>query len=180
MKGPLDIVRELLGNGVPHEVVHLPRRIESAHELPEVLGLPASACVVVTLYDTDAGPGAVAHLAGATLNLGAVARSFGARTVLIADATTASLATDFSAALVAPVALPADLPLVVDAAVAGAEVVYTATGDPGTALKVHGGDLLRVIRARVAVLSAAPAVGLPAARPAPVEETSPAARASSA
>lgn len=184
MKGPLDITRELLNHGVPHEVVHLPRRIESAHELAEALGLPAAACVVVTVYDSDAGPGAVAHLSGATLNVGAVARALGARTVLVADATAASLATDFTAALVPPVALPPDLPFVMDAAIGGTEVVYTATGDPGTALKVHGGDLLRVTRARVAALSAAPAIGLPAGppavRPAPVEETTPPARASSA
>ena len=167
VKGPLDVHHELLDAGIAHEIVHLPRRIVAADELPEALGVPSGACVVVRVFDSDVGPAAVVAPAGAVLNLGAVAAALGATTLREAGAQRVSQTTDFTGALVAPVGLPADLTVLADAALATHDVLYAPTGDGGTALKVHPGDLLRVIAARVDSLTSRAAVAMPRPRDLP-------------
>ena len=153
MLGPSDVRRELLAAELPHEFVRLPRRIASADELPDVLDQPASSCVVVRVYETDRGRRAVLVPAGTMPDPVALARATGARVIGLASATGTSLCTDFTATLVAPVCLPRDLPVLADASLARSDVVYTATGDGGTALRIRPVDLLLHTSARVDALT---------------------------
>lgn len=149
MLGPLDVRRELLDAELPHELVRLPRRIATADELPDVLGVPAAACVVVRIYETDRGRRAVLVPAGSAPVPQRLARATRARVLGLASATATSLCTDFIATLVAPVCLPRDLPVVADAALGAEPILYAATGDGGTALKIESPVLLRHVRAQV-------------------------------
>jgi prolyl-tRNA editing enzyme YbaK/EbsC (Cys-tRNA(Pro) deacylase) len=164
MRGLLDITRELLAADVPHEVVHLRRRIDDAAELPDVLDLPGGHCLGVRLYDAD-GALAAALLPAATYPATtALARALGARSVRLAGPGLVSEVTEFQPSLVPPVLLPRGMRVVADAGLARQEVVYTATGDGSTALKIRTADLLALAGATVAPLVEPGAAVLPAAR----------------
>ncbi len=163
MKGALDVHRVLLEGGVPHEVVRLPRPVLSADDLPAALGLPAAQCLVVRCYLVDGAPVAVLLHAGAVPDPVALLDALGGRTLRLATVPEVNAATDCSAALVSPVGLPPEVPLLADAAVGAADVVYVATGEGGVALGIRTRDLLVATGARAARLSTRP---LPAsARP---------------
>jgi Cys-tRNA(Pro)/Cys-tRNA(Cys) deacylase len=152
VRGPLDLSQELLQSDVAHEIVHLRRRIDDVTELPDVLGVPPEACVAVRLYDADTGLVAAlvpAHRAVATT---ALARAVRASTIRPTARHEISGITDYHPSLVAPVGLPARVRTVADTALRDSEVVYTATGDGGTALKIRSADLLAVTGATVAAL----------------------------
>lgn len=158
MKGALDIHRELLSAGVPHEIVRLPSAIASADELPDVLSLPPSSCISVRMYDADGVLHALAVPASAPTRSITLARALGATHVEPATATRVNVQTGFAAGLVAPIGLPPDVVLVVDAILGTSTVLYAATGDSGTVLKIRSRDLLVHSNARVAALSAPVAV----------------------
>lgn len=176
MKGPLDITRELLAAGVPHEIVRLPRAITSAAELPEVLDLPAASCISVQIYDADGIMYALAVPASTPTRPATLAAALGVPRVRPADANVINVITDFCAPLVSPVCLPPTVPLVVDASLGTTDVLYAPTGDSGTVLKIRTHDLLVHTRALVAALTGpAPlparvpaAVVTPALAPSPV------------
>lgn len=173
MRAALDVHRELLERDLPHEIVRLRRTVLRAEEIPDVLGLPAWACVAVRLYVVSArGQSdrlvAVAAPAGLVPDPGKLLAVLDACSLRTADAEQVHAATDVSAALMPPVGLPADIELIMDSALARADVVYTATGESGTALGIRFHDLLRATGAPVADLTAAPT------GPAPDEQTGPA------
>lgn len=152
VRGPLDLSRELIQAEVPHEFVHLRRRIDDAAELPDVLGVRPAACVAVRLYDTEAGLVAAlvpAHCAVATT---ALARAVDASTIRALAPHEVSAATDYHPSLVAPVGLPAGVRTVADTGLRIPPVVYAPTGDGGTALKLRTGDLLALTGATLAAL----------------------------
>jgi prolyl-tRNA editing enzyme YbaK/EbsC (Cys-tRNA(Pro) deacylase) len=156
LRGPIDVTQALLEAGVAHEIVHLRRRIDDASELPDVLGLPASACLAVRLYETELAGNArlVAALVPADRApaTSAVARAAGVRRLRRPDAARVSALTEFHPSLVPPFCLPEGVVTVADRALGGAEVLVTPTGDGGTALKVHREDLLAFTGATLAEL----------------------------
>ena len=152
MRGPIEVTQSLLEAGVAHEVVHLRRRIDDAAELPEVLGVPASSCVAVRLYETDDGLVAALLPADRAAATTALARAAKTRRLREPRPGRVSELTDFNPALVPPFCLPGSVVMVADRTLRGPEVLFTTTGDGGTALKVHGGDLLAHTRATVADL----------------------------
>jgi prolyl-tRNA editing enzyme YbaK/EbsC (Cys-tRNA(Pro) deacylase) len=158
VKGPLDIHRELLAAGVPHEIVRLRGAVQSADEFPDVLSLPPSACVSVRMYDVDGALHALAVPALAPVRAVTLARALGAKQVTPAPVDRVNRMTDFGTAFVSPVCLPADVVLVVDAVLGTSDVLYAATGDSGTVLKIRSRDLLVHTNARVAALTAPVAV----------------------
>jgi prolyl-tRNA editing enzyme YbaK/EbsC (Cys-tRNA(Pro) deacylase) len=149
VRGPLDVHRELLGASVEHEVVRLPRLVSTASELPEALGLSPRVCVRMTLFEAPAGLVGCALACDRTPDPTVVAHALGARSVRRAADDAVNAAVDTAAGLVCPIGLPAGVPLLVDAGLAGADVVYAATGDAGTALKIRAADLIRHTGARV-------------------------------
>ncbi|MDQ6649629.1 MAG: hypothetical protein M3Z02_05870 [Actinomycetota bacterium] len=160
MKGALDVHRELLARDLPHEIVRLRRSVLSAEEIPAVLGLPAAICVCVRAYVVvaDGRPDrlvAVGLPAGQVAEPDAVLSALDACAVRAATNEQVNAATDFSAPLVPPVALPDEVDLLLDAAFEVADVVYTATGEAGTALGIHLRDLIRATTARVTPLTGA-------------------------
>ncbi|MDQ1709650.1 MAG: hypothetical protein QOG49_1035 [Frankiaceae bacterium] len=167
MKGALDVHRELLSAGVPHEIVRLPSAIASADDLPEVLSLPAAVCISVRMYDADGVLHALAVPATAPTRSVTLARALGAAHVEPASVARVNSLTGFAAGLVSPIGLPPDVVLVVDAILGTSEVLYAPTGDSGTVLKIRSHDLLLHSNARVAALSAPVAVPdeVPSARP---------------
>ena len=154
MKDALDVHRFLLAAEVPHEVVRLPRLVLAADEIPEVLGLPPQRCVAVRVYQADERLAAILVRAGEQPHPGAVLAALGARSLRSAPGDLVNAATDFSAALVSPVLLPDTMDVLADACLGHADVVYTATGDGGTALGIPTRWLLTTSRARVAELCA--------------------------
>lgn len=152
MRGPLDLSRDLLEAEVLHEIVHLRRRIDDATELPDVLDVPAHTCLAVRLYDTDRGAVAAMLPAGVVPATTALADAAGARTIRATVPGRVSALTDYHPGLVPPVGLPADLRVVADEALKGEEVVFTATGDGSTALKIRALDLLDLTGATLAPL----------------------------
>jgi prolyl-tRNA editing enzyme YbaK/EbsC (Cys-tRNA(Pro) deacylase) len=162
VKGPLDIHRDLLAAGVPHEIVRLPRSIAGADELPDVLELPAGSCVSVRMYDADGELYALAVPASAPTRPTTLARALGVPAIRPAAVDDVNVLTDFSAALVSPVCLPPEVNLVFDAALGAADVLYAPTGDSGTVLKIRSRDLLLHTGARVTSLTVPAAAGRPA------------------
>jgi prolyl-tRNA editing enzyme YbaK/EbsC (Cys-tRNA(Pro) deacylase) len=156
MKGALDIHRELLARDVPHEIVRLPRVVLTADEIPDALGLAPALCLAVRMYVADGDLAAVGVPAGGTPDPAALLAALGARSLRPATAQEVNTRTDFAAGLVSPVLLPDDVPLLVDASVGSSDVLYAATGDTGTVLGIHTGDLLVVSGARVADLTTTP------------------------
>ena len=165
MRGALDVHRELLARDVPHEVVRLRGTVAAdADDLPRALDVEPAACVAVRCYVTDLGLVAAVVSAGVVPEPRALLDAVGARTLRSATADEVNAGTEYAAGLVSPVALPADVLLVADAALTTREVVYAPVGEGGVALGIRATDLLRAVGARVAVLSALP---LPPSGPAP-------------
>ena len=152
MRGPLDLSRGLLEADVLHEIVHLRRRIDDALELPDVLGVPAHSCLAVRLYDTDRGLLAALLPTGTLPATAALANAAAARTIRLTPPGRVSAVTDYHPALVPPIGLPPDVLVVADETLTGEEVVFTATGDGSTALKIRSHDLLALTGAVLAPL----------------------------
>src|SRR6185312_729675 len=144
MKDALAIHRDLLTRGVPHEIVRLRRIILTADELPEALGLPANQCVAVRVYEADDKLVAVCLPAGATPAPSALLKATGARRIGVAPVDRINAETDFAGGLVAPLLLPGQIEVLADASLPAREVLYTPTGESGTALGIHSRDLLSV------------------------------------
>ena len=82
----------------------------------------------------------------------ALLRATGARRIGIAPVDRINTETDFAGGLVAPLLLPAQVRVLADATLSAREVLYTPTGESGTALGIHSRDLMSVSGAKVAAL----------------------------
>lgn len=156
MLGALDVHRALLAKDVSHEIVRLTRPVVDADHLPAALGLPADVCVAVRVYALSraATPYVAAAVpAGSTADPTLLLHATGAGAVRLAGAAEVNAVTDSASGLVPPVALPADVPLLVDARLGVPPVLYTATGEGWTALGISARDLLLHTGARVATLT---------------------------
>lgn len=152
MKDALAIHRDLLAKGVPHEIVRLRRIILTADELPDALGLSSNQCVAVRMYEADHRLVAVCVPAGTTPAPSALLQATGARRIGAAPVDRVNAETEFAGGLVAPLLLPDAVTVLADASVAGRDVLYTPTGESGTALGIHARDLLDASGARVTSL----------------------------
>ncbi|MDX6254137.1 MAG: Cys-tRNA(Pro)/Cys-tRNA(Cys) deacylase [Frankiales bacterium] len=153
MKGALDIHRELLGRDIPHEILRLARAVVQADEIASVLGIDPDQAVSVRLYIADERMIAVAVPSCRTPVRAAVLRAARSHSLRVATAQEINECTDYAAGLVAPLLLPEEVPLFADALIGRNDVVYTATGDTGTALGISTADLLIASSARVADLT---------------------------
>jgi prolyl-tRNA editing enzyme YbaK/EbsC (Cys-tRNA(Pro) deacylase) len=153
VKGALDIHRTLLGLDIEHEIIVLPRVVLAADELPDVLGVDPEQCIQVKIFLADEQMVAVAVAAGREPEPEALLRTVRSQSVRPATAQEVNEATDYAAGLVAPLLLPPDVPLYVDARLGLHDVVYTATGESGTALGIPTAELMVTSRARVVDLS---------------------------
>ena len=160
MRSALDVHRELLAAGVPHEIVRLPTRIASADDLPRALGQEVG-CLAVRVYVVQRpdGPPATAAVlvpAGAVPEPGALLEALRATSVRPATAGEVNLHTAYAADLVGPLCLPPDVEVLADAAVGVTDVVYATVGEATLALGIRTRDLLVAAQARVASLTPAP------------------------
>lgn len=153
MNGALDIHRELLGRDVRHEIIRLPRVVLHADEIADALGIEPDHAVVVRVFVADDQLIAVAVPSGQTPITSSVLRATGARTLRDATSQEINESTRYAAGLVSPLLLPPELPLFVDARLGRHELLYTATGESGTALAISTADLLLTSAARVADLT---------------------------
>ena len=185
MRGALDVHRALLEADVAHSLVHLPRALSTADELPEVLGVPALSCLSVRLFAL--GPAAEARRpgdprrldpteaaavgvpAGTWPDLVLLARALGTTSLRSASPEEASAVTDCWAGLITPVGLPDGVVLLLDAALAQVALLHVPTGDSGTALRIDAPSLIAVTRARVVDLVPGPEVNLEPPSSAPEE-----------
>lgn len=157
MKDTLDIHRSLLERERQHRIVRLPRLIVSADELPEVLDLHPQRCLVTRTYEAGGQLLAFVVHAGRTSPLAAVLNAAGVKDARPAPPDVVNRATDYAAGLVAPLLLPPRVRVFVDRRTVDetdpADVVYTATGDSGTALRLRVDDLLELSGAKPADLA---------------------------
>jgi prolyl-tRNA editing enzyme YbaK/EbsC (Cys-tRNA(Pro) deacylase) len=163
MKDALAIHRMLLERETLHEIVRLPSTITDAEDLPGA-GLPAERCLATRVFSftagddrttdraadrttgrTDGDLAAVIVLVGGTVGTEPVRRALGAHSVRPAAADVVNSLTDFAAGLVCPLLLPASAAVLIDRVIThrlrGDDVVYTATGEHGTALGIRARDL---------------------------------------
>jgi prolyl-tRNA editing enzyme YbaK/EbsC (Cys-tRNA(Pro) deacylase) len=157
MNNVLTVHRTLLENGVRHEIVQLPQTITSADQLPAALALPPRRCLAVRVYEVDDRYVATIVPADTVPPAQVIREITGGRQARVAAEAEISVVTGYAAGLVAPLALPEEMPLYVDQALADiaddGAVVYTATGEPGTALGIRLLDLLAGCAAKPAALS---------------------------
>jgi Cys-tRNA(Pro)/Cys-tRNA(Cys) deacylase len=164
MLGPLDIHQYLLEHDVHHEIVRLPRPAASAEHLAEVLGVTPRRCLAIHPFHapTTEGDLLVLVLAPADEEASAETLALALRELLrdrlgpdaelsVAGAALVSRRTDYIAGHLAPLLLPPDVIVfstrgVLDLATS---IIYTATGDGGTALGIAATDLLNLSRAIV-------------------------------
>jgi prolyl-tRNA editing enzyme YbaK/EbsC (Cys-tRNA(Pro) deacylase) len=191
MKDALAIHRMLLERETLHEIVRLPRAIAHADELPEVLGLPPGRCLATRVYAfsiTACGPerddavqnatdrggqpflAAVVVQAGSALSCESLRPALGADSVRPAHAGLVNDATEYAAALVAPLLLPESMKILIDQRIVDVlhedDVAYTTTGEPCTALGIRALDLLSLSGAEPVDLGKVEEVGLTGVIPA--------------
>ncbi|MFB4301133.1 aminoacyl-tRNA deacylase [Actinomadura sp. NTSP31] len=179
MKDALTIHRALLEWEAVHEIVRLPIGIAHADELPKALGLPADRCLVTRVFACADAYGGRRFLTGVVVPAGerpageAVRHAVGARLARPARADLVNAVTEYAAGLVCPLLLPESMPLLIDQRLVdglrSADVVYTPTGEPSTALGIRGHDLYALCQAKPVELAAGP--GVPAPAPAPGRES---------
>ena len=164
MLGPLDIHQYLLEHDVHHEIVRLPRPAASAEHLAEVLGVTPRRCLAIHPFHAFTPDGEVLVLVLSPADeepqpptlmaaLHEVLRDrLGPDTeISVAGAALVSRRTDYFAGHLAPLLLPADVIVVSTQGVLdlATSIIYTATGDGGTALGIGATDLLNLTRAIV-------------------------------
>jgi Cys-tRNA(Pro)/Cys-tRNA(Cys) deacylase len=164
MLGPLDIHQYLLEHDVHHEIVRLPRPAASAEHLAEVLGVTPRRCLAIHPFRalTPDGDVLVLVMAPADEEVSTPTLVFALRELLrdrlgpdaelsVAGAALVSRRTDYIAGHLAPLLLPPEVIVVSTRGVVdlATSVIYTATGDGGTALGIAATDLLNLSRAIV-------------------------------
>jgi Cys-tRNA(Pro)/Cys-tRNA(Cys) deacylase len=177
MLGPLDIHQYLLEHDVHHEIVRLPRPAASAEHLAEVLGVTPRRCLAIHPFHalTPDGDVLVLVLAPADEQPSAAALVLALRELLrdrlgpdaelsAAGAALVSRRTDYIAGHLAPLLLPPDVIVVSTRGVLdlATSIIYTATGDGGTALGIAATDLLNLSRAIMLPSDGASDTGAPA------------------
>ena len=157
MKDALDIHRALLAWEKHHEIIVLRRLITTADEIPDALGLSPQRCLVMRMYESDGPLLAFLVRAGQTPPVRAVRTSGGVRDAWPAPHDLVNQVTDYAADLVAPLLLPRHVRVFVDRQVTETmqpdDIVYTATGDSGTALGIQVSDLIELSAAAPADLA---------------------------
>jgi Cys-tRNA(Pro)/Cys-tRNA(Cys) deacylase len=164
MLGPLDIHQYLLQHDVHHEIVRLPRPAANAEHLAEVLGITPRRCLAIHPFHALTPDGDVLVLllapADATPDAAQLIPALGellrdhlgpAVELAVAGADLVSSHTDYLAGHLAPLLLPADVIVVTTSGVVdlATSIIYTATGDGGTALGIGATDLLNLSHAIV-------------------------------
>jgi hypothetical protein len=164
MLGPLDIHQYLLEHDVHHEIVRLPRPAASAAHLAEVLGVTPRRCLAIHPFHALSPDGDVLVLVLAPADEQPTAATLvpALRDLLhdrlgpdaelsVAGAALVSGRTDYIAGHLAPLLLPADVIVVSTRGVLdlATSIIYTATGDGGTALGIGATDLLNLSQAIV-------------------------------
>jgi prolyl-tRNA editing enzyme YbaK/EbsC (Cys-tRNA(Pro) deacylase) len=149
---------------VHHEIVRLPRPAASAEHLAEVLGVTPRRCLAIHPFHalTPDGDVLVLVLAPADEEADADSLVFTLRELLrdrlgpdaelsVAGAALVSRRTDYIAGHLAPLLLPPDVIVVSTRGILdlATSIIYTATGDGGTALGIAATDLLNLSRAIV-------------------------------
>jgi prolyl-tRNA editing enzyme YbaK/EbsC (Cys-tRNA(Pro) deacylase) len=157
MKDALAIHRMLLAEEIRHEIVRLRHAVADADELPETLRAPARNCLATRIYTYRPRTGtrflaAVITGAGVRPSPADVAYALGARMVRPAPADLVNKITDYVAGLVAPLLLPETVAVALDQRVIDSlgddDTVYTATGEPRTALGIRALDLFTLCDAK--------------------------------
>jgi prolyl-tRNA editing enzyme YbaK/EbsC (Cys-tRNA(Pro) deacylase) len=183
MKDALTIHRALLEREIQHEIVRLPIAISRADDLPGALGLPPDRCLATRVFAcndvfrgrrflTAAVVPADSEPSAETARLAVAARQ-----IRPARADQINAVTEYAADLVCPLLLPDSMQVLIDRFLVDMlpvdEVVYTATGEPSTALGIRALDLFALSRAKPVHLcdwserhaSAVPSAPMPSRRP---------------
>lgn len=157
MMDALTLHHLMVESGTRHEIVHLPRAISSADQLPDALRLPPARCLAVRMYDAGGVLMAVIVHAGKVPSIEALCEVTGSRRVRPVFGYEVNTLTGYAAELVSPLGLPSGVEVYADEeVVCGIDddvVVYTATGESRTALGVRLLDLFAVLDAKPAALT---------------------------
>jgi Cys-tRNA(Pro)/Cys-tRNA(Cys) deacylase len=163
MKGPLDIHQYLLAHNVHHEIIRLRRAAGTAEQLCEALDVTPRRCVVAHTFRATTTASDVLVVLLAPSDVVADATLTAQLAALLADGSGAapdlrpagaelvSRQTDYLASHLAPLLLPPDVVVAATKSLAdlATSIVYTPTGDGGTALGIRATDLLDLCAAIV-------------------------------
>ncbi|WP_395111087.1 aminoacyl-tRNA deacylase [Actinomadura sp. SCN-SB] len=157
MKDALTIHRALLEREIQHEIVRLPIAISRSGELPGALGLPSERCLATRVFACNDVYRSRRFLTAAIVPAGsepsaeAARLAVSARLIRPARADLINTVTEYAADLVCPLLLPDSVRVLIDRTLVESlpvdDVVYTATGEPSTALGIRALDLFALSRA---------------------------------
>ncbi|GAA0422855.1 hypothetical protein Acor_58390 [Acrocarpospora corrugata] len=156
MQDALAIHRRLLAQQIHHEIVRLPRVLTCFDDLPKVLGVSARDCVGVTVFEVTIRsvrePVAVIGSVAKPPKAATVTALLGAQRVRLASAFLVNSATDYASGLVGPLLLPDRLTVLIDQRLIDDtdpdDLVYTATGERSTVLRLRAIHLFALVDAK--------------------------------
>lgn len=150
MRSCSDVHNFLSEEGIPHEIIQLPRRCRTATRAAEQLGVALADVVKSLVFMADGAPVLVVVPGDATVDARLLAEVLDVAQVVLARAPQVLETTGYKTGAVPPCALHADLPVIADPRVFEPVVVYCGGGTTSTMLKIRSADLEALLQPRVA------------------------------
>lgn len=155
MRGSIDVHRYLTERQVPHEFYRLGRPLRNIDEAAALLDLLPSHVVTAELFESTSAPVLALVPAGVCASVANVVRASDETRIRPASPSRVTEHTGFFPGWLPPVGHERASRAVLDAALAEADVLYAAGGDPGVMLVLRSEDLIRATAATVAPLAPA-------------------------
>ena len=149
-----DVHNFLTEEGIPHEIVQLPRHCRTATRAAEQLGVPVAEVVKSLVFLADGAPVMVVVPGDATVDTRLLAAVLDVREVALARAPQVLEMTGYRPGAVPPCGLSSELPVVADPRVFDPRVVYCGGGTTSTMLKLRSADLRALVQPRLAPVGA--------------------------
>ena len=143
--------------GIPHRIHsydHDPRSESYGIEAAEALGQPPERVFKTLVAEVDGKLAIGVVPVTGQLDLKSLAAACGGKKARMADLTEAERATGYVAGGISPVGQKKRLPVVIDSSATGFDTIYCSAGRRGLEIEVAPGDLVRLLDARVAGISA--------------------------
>jgi len=151
-----DVHNFLTENGVPHEIVQLPRRSPTAVKAANLLGVPVAEVVKSLLFMVDDAPVMVLMPGDRSADEERVRLAVGGTSCVLARPKQVLDVTGYRVGAVPPCGLARATRLLADQRVFDAAVVYCGGGTDTTMLKIRSDDLRAVLAPEIGDLAAAP------------------------
>jgi prolyl-tRNA editing enzyme YbaK/EbsC (Cys-tRNA(Pro) deacylase) len=153
LRGSIEVHHYLVERSIPHEFYRLERPLRRIDEASAVLGLDPGIVVAAELFESAAGYVLALTPASMCASADAVARAAGVRRVRAMSKARTAVLTGYMADWLPPVGHEIATRAVVERSLLGADVLYSAGGDPGVMIVMRSEDLVRATAAVPASLA---------------------------